>query len=739
MQQSGINTLSVKPTFSVTIFNLEHFLNVAKMKSKDKKQYDDYVAESKSAGTGGRKRKTEKEEDEELLNEVDNEEADASFNFEESPAYITGGTMRDYQVQGLNWLISLYNNGINGILADEMGLGKTLQTISFLGYLYHHLDVKGPHLIIVPKSTLHNWVSEVKRWCPTLKPILFHGDKDERQDLIKDVLFDTEWNICVTSYEMCIIEKAALKKFNWEYMIIDEAHRIKNENSLLSKIVRIIQCRNRLLITGTPLQNELHELWALLNFLLPDVFSSSEDFQTWFTVDQEGDQDKVVKQLHKILRPFLLRRIKSDVEKSLLPKKRIDLYVGMSAMQRQWYRKLLEKDIGALNGSDLKQGSIKRLQNIVMQLRKCCNHPYLFDGAEPGPPYTTDQHIVDNAGKLVILDKLLERLKAQGSRVLIFSQMSRMVDILEDYCYWKGFQYCRLDGQTQHADRISAIDEFNKPDSEKFIFLLTTRAGGLGINLATADAVIMYDNDWNPQVDLQAEDRAHRIGQKKQVVIFRFITENAIEEKVIDRATQKLRLDQLVIQQARHVVQKKEGAHDLVAMIRYGAESIFQNQDSTIESDNLDEILGRSEAKAKQLQSKYNNMGLDDLQQFTTDQSFNAYNWEGEEFNKVAVTKFRRVKMWTGSDLQEESARPTTIVSILVVALVFKAIVVIEQCDHAGKSQSMTFNSSLRAWRSYKRKKGTIIGKLKKLPSIKSMVHQKTLRNTMNGLKKSKL
>jgi SWI/SNF-related matrix-associated actin-dependent regulator of chromatin subfamily A member 5 len=259
--------------------------------------------------------------------------------------------------------------------------------------------------------------------------------------------------------------------------------------------------------------------------------------------------------LHKVLAPFLLRRIKSDVEKSLLPKKRIDLYVGMSTMQRQWYKKLLEKDISALNG--VKQaGNAKRLQNIVMQLRKCCNHPYLFDGAEPGPPYTTDVHLVENAGKMVILDKLLIKLRDQNSRVLIFCQMSRMVDILEDYCNWRGYKYCRLDGQTAHTDRINSIDEFNREGSEKFIFLLTTRAGGLGINLATADTVIMYDNDWNPQVDLQAEDRAHRIGQKKQVVIFRFITENAIEEKVIDRATQKLRLDQLVIQEGRKHVSK---------------------------------------------------------------------------------------------------------------------------------------------------------------------------------------
>ncbi|KAJ3339553.1 hypothetical protein HDU91_001005, partial [Kappamyces sp. JEL0680] len=340
----------------------------------------------------------------------------------------------------------------------------------------------------------------------------------------------------------------------------------------------------------------------------------------------------VVKQLHKVLGPFLLRRIKSDVEKSLLPKKRIDLYVGMSSMQRKWYKKLLEKDISALNGQ-VKEA--KRLQNIVMQLRKCCNHPYLFDGAEEGPPYTTDQHIVDNAGKLVLLDKLLLRLSSQGSRVLIFSQMSRMVDILEDYCVWKGYQYCRLDGQTPHEDRIAHIDEFNRPGSEKFIFLLTTRAGGLGINLATADTVIMYDNDWNPQVDLQAEDRAHRIGQKKQVVIFRFITENAIEEKVIDRATQKLRLDQLVIQQGRQAVSKANVKDDLVSMIQYGAESIFQNTDSTItDAEDIDMLLAKSEAKSKQLQQKYKDMGLDDLQQFTSENQggFNAYQWEGQDF-----------------------------------------------------------------------------------------------------------
>ena len=193
-----------------------------------------------------------------------------------------------------------------------------------------------------------------------------------------------------------------------------------------------------------------------------------------------------------------------------------------------------------------------------MQLRKCCNHPYLFEGAEPGPPYTTDEHLVYNAGKMKVLDKLLQRMQSQDSRVLIFSQMSRLLDILEDYCVFRGYKYCRIDGSTAHEDRIAAIDEYNKPGSEKFVFLLTTRAGGLGINLTTADIVVLYDSDWNPQADLQAMDRAHRIGQTKQVYVFRFITEGSVEERMLERAAQKLRLDQLVIQQGRTQASKSE-------------------------------------------------------------------------------------------------------------------------------------------------------------------------------------
>ncbi|KAM5352220.1 hypothetical protein ACJ41O_004943 [Fusarium nematophilum] len=587
--------------------------------------------------TSDRRRRTEAEEDAELLKD-EKHGGSAETVFRESPPFIQG-TMRDYQVAGLNWLISLHENGISGILADEMGLGKTLQTISFLGYLRHIVDITGPHLVIVPKSTLDNWKREFARWTPEVDVLVLQGAKEERHNLINERLVDEKFDVCITSYEMVLREKAHLKKFAWEYIIIDEAHRIKNEESSLSQVIRLFSSRNRLLITGTPLQNNLHELWALLNFLLPDVFGDSEAFDQWFS-GQDRDQDTVVQQLHRVLRPFLLRRVKSDVEKSLLPKKEINVYLGMSEMQVKWYQKILEKDIDAVNGAGGKRESKTRLLNIVMQLRKCCNHPYLFEGAEPGPPYTTDEHLVYNAGKMAVLDKLLKRLQKQGSRVLIFSQMSRLLDILEDYCVFREYKYCRIDGGTAHEDRIAAIDEYNKPGSEKFVFLLTTRAGGLGINLTTADIVILYDSDWNPQADLQAMDRAHRIGQTKQVVVYRFVTDNAIEEKVLQRAAQKLRLDQLVIQQGRAQIAAKAAANkdELLSMIQHGAEKVFQSKGPTgnmaskgteIGDDDIDEILSRGENRTKELNAKYEKLGIDDLQKFTSE---SAYEWNGENF-----------------------------------------------------------------------------------------------------------
>ena len=553
--------------------------------------------------------------------------------------------MREYQVAGLNWLVSLHENGISGILADEMGLGKTLQTIAFLGYLRFVCAIPGPHLIVVPKSTLDNWRREFAMWIPEINVLILQGAKDERHELMKEQLVDDKFDVCVTSYEMILRETAPLRRFAWQYIIIDEAHRIKNEKSSLSGQLRSFKSRNRLLITGTPLQNNLHELWSLLNFLLPDVFTDSEVFDSWVSRQEEGE-DSVIQQLHRVLRPFLLRRIKSDVEKQLKPKKEVVVPIPMSSMQIKWYKKILEKDIDAVNNANGKRESRNRLLNIVMQLKKCCNHPYLFDGAEAGPPYTQEMHIVHNAGKVVFLDKLLKRLKNQGSRVLIFSQMSRMLDILEDYCIYLGeHKYCRIDGGTAHEDRIAAIDEFNKEGSEKFLFLLTTRAGGLGINLTSADIVILFDSDWNPQADLQAMDRAHRIGQTKQVVVYRFVTQPSVEEKVLERAAQKLRLDQLVIQEGRaqQAAKAQASKDEILTMIQHGANEVLQRQGASgfMESNELDDeeferLLKRGEEQTQQINAKYEKLGIDDLQNFSSE---SAYEWNGQEFKARPKTE----------------------------------------------------------------------------------------------------
>lgn len=597
------------------------------------------AAKDAKKGSKGRhgSKLTEEEEDKEYLKEDDDAGAARGTRLLVQPSCING-KMREYQLAGLNWLIRLYENGVNGILADEMGLGKTLQTISLLAYLHEYCGISGPHMVVAPKSTLGNWMNEIRRFCPVLRAFKFHGNQEERTHQRENMLVAGKFDVCVTSFEMAIKERTALRKFSWRYIIIDEAHRIKNESSILAKTMRLFSTNYRLLITGTPLQNNLHELWALLNFLLPEIFSSAETFDEWFQISGDNDQHEVVQQLHKVLRPFLLRRLKSDVERGLPPKKETILKVGMSTLQKQYYRALLQKDMDAINTG----GERKRLLNIAMQLRKCCNHPYLFEGAEPGPPYTTGEHLVETAGKMVLLDKLLPKLKQRQSRVLIFSQMTRLLDILEDYCQFRTYQYCRIDGNTSGDDRESAIDQFNAPNSEKFCFLLSTRAGGLGINLATADIVILYDSDWNPQVDLQAQDRAHRIGQKKEVQVFRFCTEFTIEEKVIERAYKKLALDALVIQQGRLAEQKAVNKDELLQMVRYGAEKVFSSGDSTITDEDIDRIIAKGEEATAELDQKMKKF-TDDAIKFKMDDTAGLYDFDDQDDKEDGKNEFKKI------------------------------------------------------------------------------------------------
>ena len=577
-----------------------HFLvgrdDLASSKRKGKK---------KGAG-GGRTRMTEAAEDAALMTNALSKQR--VTRLDRQPSNIKNGTLRPYQLEGLNWMIRLNDNGVNGILADEMGLGKTLQCISLIAYLREARSISGPHIVIVPKSVCGNWMREFAKWCPEVRTLKLLGSKEERKRILKDEMVPGGFDVLVTSYECVLREKGALCKVPWRYLMIDEAHRIKNENSSLSKTVRLFKTQSRLLVTGTPLQNNLHELWALLNFLLPDVFSDSDTFDEWFNLDDEGGKDNVIRKLHTVLKPFMLRRVKRDVEKSLPPKTETKLFIGMSNLQREMYRNILSKEAMYLNSL----GGPSRVQmlNILMQLRKVCNHPYLFEGAEEGPPFTNGPHLWSNCGKMTLLCKLLPKLQAQGSRVLIFSQMTRMLDVLEDVLQTLdqgsgNFRYLRLDGQTSAEDRDQQMEDFNAKDSPYFTFLLSTRAGGLGINLNTADVVVLYDSDWNPQMDLQAMDRAHRIGQTKPVRVFRFVTEGTVEEKIVERAERKLFLDAAVIQQGRLADKNTQLAKDeLMTMVRFGAEQIMQNQGGTITDEDIDVLLKRGEERTQEEQSR---------------------------------------------------------------------------------------------------------------------------------------
>ena len=536
------------------------------------------------------------------------------------------------------------------------GLGKTVQSISILAFMNQHLGIKGPHLIMVPKSTMSNWMNEFKRFCPSIRVIKFHGNGAERAEIAAEHLQaarsqeSRKWDVCITTYEVVNLEKNVLIKLPWRYLIIDEAHRLKNEASQFSQTVRMLQTQYRLLLTGTPLQNNLHELWALLNFLLPDVFSSADQFDEWFDLDVDDVEAKqrIIGQLHKLLRPFMLRRLKADVEKSLLPKTETILFIGMSKEQKEIYKKVLLRDIDTVNAAganekDSKSGRTAVL-NIVMQLRKCCNHPYLFPGIEDRSLDPLGEHLYQSCGKMVLLHRLLRKLYDRDHRVLIFSQMTRMLDILEDYLISQGYQYCRIDGNTTYDEREDRIQAFNKEGSEKFIFLLSTRAGGLGINLQTADTVILYDSDWNPQADLQAQDRAHRIGQKKAVQVFRLVTDETVEVKVVERAQQKLKLDAMVVQQGRlQEKEKKMTKQDLLETVRFGADKIFKaNKESGISDADIDLILEEGRKRTDEMNAKLQVADKGDMYDFRLDGGLKTQEFDGVDYSDKSIREQER-------------------------------------------------------------------------------------------------
>ncbi|KAK3322278.1 SNF2 family N-terminal domain-containing protein [Apodospora peruviana] len=523
---------------------------------------------------------------------------------------LVGGTLKEYQIKGLQWMISLYNNNLNGILADEMGLGKTIQTISLITYLIEKKQQEGPYLVIVPLSTLTNWNLEFDKWAPSVTKIVYKGPPNTRK-LQQEKIRQGKFQVLLTTYEYIIKDRPLLSKIKWFHMIIDEGHRMKNSNSkLTSTIQQYYSTRFRLILTGTPLQNNMTELWAMLNFVLPNIFKSSKSFDEWFNTPfaNTGTQDKielteeeqilVIRRLHKVLRPFLLRRLKKDVEKDLPDKTEKVIKCKFSALQSRLYKQMVtHQKILVSDGKGGKTGA-RGLSNMIMQLRKLCNHPFVFDEVENqmNPMNTSNDLLWRTAGKFELLDRVLPKYKATGHRVLMFFQMTAIMDIMEDFLRYRGIQYLRLDGTTKSEDRSDLLRDFNRPDSPYFMFLLSTRAGGLGLNLQTADTVIIYDSDWNPHQDLQAQDRAHRIGQKNEVRILRLISSASVEEKILERARFKLDMDGKVIQAGRFDNKSTETDRD--AMLRTLLETADMAEigdQEEMDDEELNMILARSE------------------------------------------------------------------------------------------------------------------------------------------------
>ncbi|KAF3942245.1 hypothetical protein ABW19_dt0202314 [Dactylella cylindrospora] len=585
------------------------------------------------------------------------------------PKLVTGCVMKEYQLEGLEWMASLFENGLNGILADEMGLGKTLQTISLFAFL-KEMGVHGPFLVAAPLSTLANWVDEFAKFTPDIAVVLYHGNPQEREEIRNKKLktkdhrnVGPKFPIVCTSYEIIMNDRKYLAAYDWKYIVVDEGHRLKNFNCRLVRELEKYTSANRLLLTGTPLQNNLVELWSLLHFLLPQVFNDVESFQSWFDFSdlQSGKGSKELKKslgtnlvssLHQILKPFLLRRLKTDVELSLPKKREYVLYAPLSQTQKELYRRILDrkaeefllqkllgekrafvatktspiptlskgkrgadtpkrkadeidevedspsrnlavppqslrssrskkklrvdykeksdreyfKEIEASSDQSkeatpdlsaeevtyqaaVKEIKSKKMQNPVMQLRLACNSPHLFYW--PWGDKDPDETLVTESGKMMLLDRLVPELFKRGHKVLIFSQFKVQLDIIQEWATTlRGWNCCRIDGSVKQEDRRDMIKSFNS-DSQYKLFLLSTRAGGLGINLTSADTVILYDSDWNPQQDLQAQDRAHRIGQTRPVIVYRLATAATVEQTLLEKADAKRRLEKLVIQKGK--------------------------------------------------------------------------------------------------------------------------------------------------------------------------------------------
>ncbi|EIW64252.1 uncharacterized protein TRAVEDRAFT_158327 [Trametes versicolor FP-101664 SS1] len=596
-----------------------------------------------------------------------------------------------FQVDGVNWLCHNWNISQNCILADEMGLGKTVQIVTFIGYLATAFKCF-PALVVVPNSTITNWVREFERWAPKLRVVPFYGEAKSRDIIKKYELFHNnpasgttgaKYHVLVTTYETVTNAKEFTPVFKsvprWEALVVDEGQRLKSDASLIFKRLKELNSFHRIIMTGTPLNNNIRELFNLMNFLDPEEWRDLEALSRQY----EELTDDLVKELHVRLKPYFLRRIKSEVLQ-LPPKNEVIVPVTMASLQKEVYRSILSQNLDILNSLSGNNGASKNsnattksnMNNMLMQLRKCIQHPYLVsETIEPRglPPQETHDRLVGASAKLRLLKLLLPKLRTRGHRVLLFSQFVIALDIIEDFLIGEGVKYLRLDGNTKQADRQKGMDEFNKADSDIFIYLLTTRAGGVGINLWSADTVIIFDPDFNPHQDLQAIARAHRYGQKKTVLVFKLMVKDSAEERIMQTGKKKLVLDHLIVQKMDDESGSKE---DVQSILMFGAKALFEETEESAAREihysehDIDNLIDKTEKEGDEVEPESGagslfafakvwsaeKDGLEDLADDVAENSEEADSW-AKALQLIATERAKeREKEVTGRGVRRKAA-----------------------------------------------------------------------------------
>ncbi|KAL3997820.1 SNF2 N-terminal domain family protein [Acanthocheilonema viteae] len=457
-----------------------------------------------------------------------------------------GLNLHEHQILGIKRMLQWYSEKHGGILADEMGLGKTCQAVGTIVCLLND-NKEGRHMIICPLSVLQHWQYELFRFgFGKLRVVTYIGSADARRVIREKLQISKDWNILLTTYETTISDEHYFR-WTWSSLFIDEAHRLKSSKSVLHQIVRKMSVEFVVLMTGTPIQNNINELYSLLTLIDANRFLLLGEEQ--FVAKYRNTRDTAT-ELQYVLSKYLIRRTKQILHINIPDSSEVVIYHGLTEMQKNMYRAILSKNykyFENVDGKTQNAGNRMSLLNVLMQLRKCVAHPYLFDGVE-SEPFKEGDHLFEVSGKFLLLDRVLTFLSAKNHRVLIFSQMTRVLDIVQDYLVYKGYNYRRLDGCVRAEERFAAVNRF-QTNSDIFCFLLSTRAGGLGLNLTAGDTVIFLDSDFNPQSDIQAAARCHRIGQTKPVKIIRLVSRYTVEDMIQCRAARKLQMTREILEE----------------------------------------------------------------------------------------------------------------------------------------------------------------------------------------------